>query len=153
MTSSVIGGISKVKRCSSLGQEADDGTGHPSGTHKLDIPLAASVMLPIRRMMPWTQSCSLCTNGRGPRSRRNAVSFGSLCKHERRTSFPGLRAGRLFTDPNPIGRQLGIGHELQLQKTDIAVDLCGRGVNTMLMMLGAAKPIFRLPYTFVPRPP
>ena len=27
-----------------------------------------------------------------------------------------------------------------------------RGVNTMLMMLGAAKPIFRLPYTFVPRP-
>ncbi|CAK9032240.1 4-hydroxy-tetrahydrodipicolinate synthase 2 [Durusdinium trenchii] len=33
----------------------------------------------------------------------------------------------LFTDPNPIG------------------------VNTMLMMLGAAKPIFRLPYTFVPR--
>eukprot|EP00435_Cladocopium_sp_Y103_P033992 s3431_g8.t1 len=33
----------------------------------------------------------------------------------------------LFTDPNPIG------------------------VNTMLMMLGVAKPIFRLPYTFVPR--
>eukprot|EP00439_Symbiodinium_sp_Y106_P044548 s923_g5.t1 len=33
----------------------------------------------------------------------------------------------LFTDPNPIG------------------------VNTMLMMLGAAKPVFRLPYTFVPR--
>ena len=27
-----------------------------------------------------------------------------------------------------------------------------RGVNTMLMMLGAAKPVFRLPYTFVPRP-
>jgi hypothetical protein len=25
------------------------------------------------------------------------------------------------------------------------------GVNTMLMMLGVAKPIFRLPYTFVPR--
>ena len=28
-----------------------------------------------------------------------------------------------------------------------------QGVNTMLMMLGAAKPIFRLPYTFVPRLP
>jgi len=33
----------------------------------------------------------------------------------------------LFTDPNPIG------------------------VNTMLMMLGAAEPVFRLPYTFVPK--
>jgi len=33
----------------------------------------------------------------------------------------------LFADPNPIG------------------------VNTMMMMLGAAKPVFRLPYTFVPR--
>jgi len=33
----------------------------------------------------------------------------------------------LFTDPNPIG------------------------VNTMLMMLGTVKPVFRLPYTFVPR--
>jgi len=33
----------------------------------------------------------------------------------------------LFTDPNPIG------------------------VNTMLMMLGTVQPVFRLPYTFVPR--
>eukprot|EP00933_Yihiella_yeosuensis_P067615 TRINITY_DN72545_c0_g1_i1.p1 TRINITY_DN72545_c0_g1~~TRINITY_DN72545_c0_g1_i1.p1 ORF type:complete len:315 (+),score=86.12 TRINITY_DN72545_c0_g1_i1:67-1011(+) len=33
----------------------------------------------------------------------------------------------LFTDPNPIG------------------------VNTLLMQLGAAQPVFRLPYTFVPK--